>query len=885
MPCHYRRLTYVNTGTNALDLANNITSFHFQNSGQYLSENFKIFGDDSCAIIKHDNYNFPFIVIKNSYYSSGIYDGFEVPMGYSEGIWGLCAIDDTAYPNHYVSKVYFNKVPHQLPVKYIPTDEEVTQNSENLISSGAVYNALSSVEDNLQFDPKPTLNSEKLVKSGAVATALNEKADKTNVSASVDALNAEISKKANQLDFTTAVNSLTSELNKKAIQTDVTAAINNLNTEIDKKVDSNNVYLKSEIDGFLTGAFHYKGSVDNFVQLPTTAEVGDVYNVKNVDAENNINAGDNVVWCEAEGVGHWDALSGIVDLSAYWTSEEVQTKLNTVSTENQNKLDELDEQLNTKVDQASLSSVALSNDYLDLDNKPCYSIGFNQTITGDYSYTSGTYYSYSVYVYTKRAEYDNSQTLESYINSFKTISHGSVNAGFTLYDKEAASITVEPNGIAVIKISTITSPLTLIVPEAGLSYNLMDKKLITFSEAGIYCLVNTTNSSNNNKTHVNELVFEESFKTLDVNLLPEHEHQITDIPGLSEELNNKVTINPNGRLITTSEITKLNNLTKRYDQLENVPCLHTGVEGIFTWSKQTSIRDESITVYDTFVYKLGDIYNNYVDLIDYQNSFKYLYATTGGKNATFSLSDLELKYSINNQIIVYFGTLQPGNVRYHFNLCIVIQPGEFSYSNPGDRPATRTFTSPGIYWEVNSSTIIAQAELKFEDHYITLEPGYLPTATTETLGAVKVGENLSISEDGTISATSLDWDNVDGKPELYTKSEVNIIKSNLESSIATIKLGLETHIEKKQDISNLVASIGENSTDEQYPSAKLLYTTTQQINTAIQNISGVVGVERGGTGYSSVVDTIYTNARYRASSLHSTKTTPSDNGVIAWQYE
>lgn len=49
--------------------------------------------------------------------------------------------------------------------------------------------------------------------------------------------------------------------------------------------------------------------------------------------------------------------------------------------------------------------------------------------------------------------------------------------------------------------------------------------------------------------------------------------------------------------------------------------------------------------------------------------------------------------------------------------------------------------------------------------------------------------------------------------------------------------------------------------------------------------SGVLGVEFGGTGYSSITDTTYTTARYRASSLHSAETTPTDNGVICWTYE
>ena len=57
-------------------------------------------------------------------------------------------------------------------------------------------------------------------------------------------------------------------------------------------------------------------------------------------------------------------------------------------------------------------------------------------------------------------------------------------------------------------------------------------------------------------------------------------------------------------------------------------------------------------------------------------------------------------------------------------------------------------------------------------------------------------------------------------------------------------------------------------------------------NHAASNItSGTLSVARGGTGYSSTTDTTYTTARYRASSLNASETTPSANGVICWTYE
>lgn len=68
----------------------------------------------------------------------------------------------------------------------------------------------------------------------------------------------------------------------------------------------------------ITTVYRPKGSVDNYSDLPTDHKIGDVYNIKNADAANNIKAGDNVVWNGTE----WDNLSGVVDLSAYSTKAE-----------------------------------------------------------------------------------------------------------------------------------------------------------------------------------------------------------------------------------------------------------------------------------------------------------------------------------------------------------------------------------------------------------------------------------------------------------------------------------------------------------------------------------------------------------------------------------
>ena len=82
-----------------------------------------------------------------------------------------------------------------------------------------------------------------------------------------------------------------------------------------------NVYTKEEINQKLSSVLNYKGSVDNYSDLPTNAVKGDVYNVKNADAEHGVKAGDNVAY-DGES---WDVLAGTVELSGYLTKADAET--------------------------------------------------------------------------------------------------------------------------------------------------------------------------------------------------------------------------------------------------------------------------------------------------------------------------------------------------------------------------------------------------------------------------------------------------------------------------------------------------------------------------------------------------------------------------------
>lgn len=83
-------------------------------------------------------------------------------------------------------------------------------------------------------------------------------------------------------------------------------------------------YTKTEIDAKVSSVYHYKGTVSAYADLPASGqEVGDVWNVETADSTHGIKAGDNVAWNGTE----WDVLAGEIDLTAYATKTELETKM------------------------------------------------------------------------------------------------------------------------------------------------------------------------------------------------------------------------------------------------------------------------------------------------------------------------------------------------------------------------------------------------------------------------------------------------------------------------------------------------------------------------------------------------------------------------------
>ena len=78
----------------------------------------------------------------------------------------------------------------------------------------------------------------------------------------------------------------------------------------------------------ISTVYKFKGSVENYSNLPTSDnQIGDVWDIINADPDNNIKAGDNVVWTGTQ----WDNLGGIVDLSNYYTKNEINNTIDSIN--------------------------------------------------------------------------------------------------------------------------------------------------------------------------------------------------------------------------------------------------------------------------------------------------------------------------------------------------------------------------------------------------------------------------------------------------------------------------------------------------------------------------------------------------------------------------
>ena len=209
--------------------------------------------------------------------------------------------------------------------------------STNPVTSEGVYNAIKNsgavTADDLATVAKtgsytdlintPSLATDSTLGFTKLFSSTGSRADGTITQAGITEL---LSYKMDREDLADiALSGEWADLYNVPIANDTTEGVTKLYTTLGQNTDGaisqygmNNILANYAKLTDVMAAYRYKGTVDNYSDLPTEHKTGDVYNIVNADATHNIKAGDNVAWNGSS----WDNLSGIVDLSNYYTKPE-----------------------------------------------------------------------------------------------------------------------------------------------------------------------------------------------------------------------------------------------------------------------------------------------------------------------------------------------------------------------------------------------------------------------------------------------------------------------------------------------------------------------------------------------------------------------------------
>ena len=110
--------------------------------------------------------------------------------------------------------------------------------------------------------------------------------------------------------------------NNVVTQADLDAALANFDVSgsVSGLIDQAEQNAKDYADSLIASVYRVKGSVSTYSSLPNNAQVGDVYNVAQasgtIGTDQYVPAGTNYVRTE----NGWDALGGVMDMSAYKTA-------------------------------------------------------------------------------------------------------------------------------------------------------------------------------------------------------------------------------------------------------------------------------------------------------------------------------------------------------------------------------------------------------------------------------------------------------------------------------------------------------------------------------------------------------------------------------------
>lgn len=206
---------------------------------------------------------------------------------------------ETAKVNGYTgTEEEFNKVLSKIPVIISSIESYPTEGSKNLITSGGVYQALKDSETSAKETHQELLNEISNVNS--------------TLSTEISTVNTNLTTKITQIETTTIPNAI-----KAAI-------VDNLDTE-----DSNKALSATQgkvLKTMISNLANLRIEVVN--ELPSTGETNVIYLVKK--ARTNPDVHDEYVYVE----GNWEKIGNTeVDLSNYYTKDQVYTKSETYSQE------------------------------------------------------------------------------------------------------------------------------------------------------------------------------------------------------------------------------------------------------------------------------------------------------------------------------------------------------------------------------------------------------------------------------------------------------------------------------------------------------------------------------------------------------------------------
>lgn len=190
-------------------------------------------------------------------------------------------------------------------------------------------------------------------------TTISEKLDLKADQTTVNTLGSNLSKIESDLNAdkkNLADNYWNSDTTTSQIESSAETVKAELSVTLNKKADKattlegygiTDAYTKAEIDAKTSSFMKYKGQVETTNDLPSDAEIGDVYNVKSTGA--------NYAWDGSE----WDKLSETIDLSTFAEKTEVNEKVGAVASDLQ-----LEAERAKAAEKAAMDEVAKKQDKL-----------------------------------------------------------------------------------------------------------------------------------------------------------------------------------------------------------------------------------------------------------------------------------------------------------------------------------------------------------------------------------------------------------------------------------------------------------------------------------------------------------------------------------------